>query len=503
MNNMIFEILISLVYLVHELGELCDRPSVYLQHLFGLYKVIGIKVCDISEDISRGISNLEIHLGKLLEDLLGNSYIDAVIGRSNPESQYICAILLNYIEGIDSVAERFGHLLALSVDDPAVSKDILIGSALSLCGNSRKERGLEPASVLVCALEVEVCGPVVIVVSVKYDKVCGTAVEPAVQSIYFLGEVCSSAVGALEAFGNDLLCLMQIPCVGALGAEQLGNRLYCLVCADRLAALLTIEHGNGQTPTALTGNTPVGALTNHGYDSVFAPGGRPVYFFTCLDGLLLKGVNRAEPLGSSSEYDGILTSPAVGIRVDYVFISEESSCLLKMIEYEFVGFFVVKTCELTCVLCENTLVIDRHKHWQIVSAACEVVVGTVSGSCVYAACTGIHCDIVCCDYEAVAVEEGMLSSHVLKLAALELGDDLIILNAALLHCGSQQLFGCYVDISVLCLGKYIVLIGVEGDGEVARQCPCCSCPNDEVKLVEIAVLRELALVVLDLKAYIY
>ena len=50
------------------------------------------------------------------------------------------------------------HGLALSVDGPAVGQDGTVGRP-ALYGDGGQERRLEPAPVLVAALEVEVAGP--------------------------------------------------------------------------------------------------------------------------------------------------------------------------------------------------------------------------------------------------------------------------------------------------------------------------------------------------------
>ena len=51
------------------------------------------------------------------------------------------------------------HCLALAVNDPAVGENGSVGRTLSLCTDGGEQGGLEPASVLVCALEVHIGRP--------------------------------------------------------------------------------------------------------------------------------------------------------------------------------------------------------------------------------------------------------------------------------------------------------------------------------------------------------
>ena len=100
--------------------------------------------------------------------------------------------------------------------------------------------------------------------------------EPAVQGIGLLGEAgFGTAVGAGEALRQDLLRLLGEPGVGAFGGEELGDGVDGLIGADGLAAVLAVEHGNGQAPLALAGDAPIVALSDHGLHPVNAPAGHP------------------------------------------------------------------------------------------------------------------------------------------------------------------------------------------------------------------------------------
>ena len=85
-----------------------------------------------------------------------------------------------------------------------------------------------------------------------------------------------AAVGAGEALGQDLGGVLGKPGVGAFGAEQVADeRAMVSSVHDGLAAVVAVEHGDGQAPAALAGDAPVGALADHGLHAVHAPGGHP------------------------------------------------------------------------------------------------------------------------------------------------------------------------------------------------------------------------------------
>ena len=160
----------------------------------------------------------------------------------------------------------------------------------------------------------------------------GAGIEPAVKSIGLLGEVGAAAVRALEADGQDICRFLLEPCVGAFLFKQARDGFNALLGADGLFAVLAIEHGDGQTPAALTGDAPVLALADHRAHAVLAPRGQPADVLAGGDGLVLKGVDRAEPLRGGAEDDGALAAPAVRIAVDDLFRSKENAAFLHIVK---------------------------------------------------------------------------------------------------------------------------------------------------------------------------
>src|ERR1044071_8934105 len=83
------------------------------------------------------------------------------------------------------------------------------------------------------------------------------------------------------------------------------------------AARRTDKGRDRDTPHALTRETPVRTVRDHSVDTVLAPGRNPFDTIDLRQGLLAKmiDVHRDEPLLSRTEDHGVLTAPAVGIRV--------------------------------------------------------------------------------------------------------------------------------------------------------------------------------------------
>ena len=125
----------------------------------------------------------------------------------------------------------------------------------------------------------------------------------------------AAALGAHKALGKQLSCALFVPYVGAVLTKQLSHTLNGLIVTDGLFAAIAIEYRNGQTPMALTGDAPIGTVTDHALDAVTAPLREPLHLIARLNGGILEGIHRAEPLGGCTEDDGVLTSPAVRIFV--------------------------------------------------------------------------------------------------------------------------------------------------------------------------------------------
>ena len=255
--------------------------------------------------------------------------------------------------------------------------------------------------------------------------------------------------------------------------------------ADGLAAVLAVEYGDGQTPTALPGDTPVSPLLNHANHPLLAPGGQPLKTLAGLHSFILEGLHGAEPLGSGPEDDGVLAPPAVGIGVDNLLGSEEHTAFLHIRQNDGVGFVGFQALILTGVVGVPALVVHRHHQIHTVAHTGLVVVSAEAGGGVNTAGTGVHGDILGVHQTGGLGQERMVCQHILKEAAGVGGQHLIILKAANLHHLVHQGLCHDVGLAVFCLHQHIGVPGMEADAHIAGQGPDGGGPDDEEGLGQI------------------
>ena len=376
-----------------EVVELRDRPAVEREHILRRDEVRGVKAVEVAEAVARGVAELEVVLRQLLEDLLGAAHIGVVVGAAGPEAQHIGAELVDDLGRVHAVAEGFVHGAPLAVDRPAVGQALAVRSALAERADGHEQRRLEPAAVLVAALDIHIRRPEALV-ALHGGDVGGAGVEPAVERIGLLREVLAAAVRAGEALGQDVGRRAVEPGVAAFLFKELGHCLDALLGADGLVAVVAVEHRDRQTPAALTGDAPVGALADHGGHALFAPHGQPAHVLARGDSVLLEGVHGAEPLRRGAEDDRALAAPAVRIAVHDVLRREEQASLLHVCEDDGVGFLRGQTRILSGVVGVAALIVHGHDHVHAVALAGQVVVRAEAGRGVHAARAGIHGDVI-------------------------------------------------------------------------------------------------------------
>ena len=164
-------------------------------------------------------------------------------------------------------------------------------------------------------------------------------------------------------------------------------------------------------------DAPVGALKDHASHSVLAPCRDPADVLACAGGLVLEGIDRAEPLRSCAEDDRVLASPAMRIAVDDILGCEEHAALLHVVEDDGVTFVGAHSGVLAGVFGVLALIVDGNDHVHAVALAGDVVVRAEAGSGVDAAGAGVHGDVVGQNKAAGLGQEGVVSQHILKEAA--------------------------------------------------------------------------------------
>ena len=430
---------------------------------------------------------------QLLEDLLGAAHVGVVVGAARPQSQHVGAELVDDLGRIHAVAERLVHGLALAVDRPAVGQALAVRGALAERADGHEQRRLEPAAVLVAALDIHIRRPEALV-ALHGGNVGRAGVEPAVERVGLLREVLAAAVRAGEVFGQDVGRRAVEPGVAAFLFKELGHGVDALFIAHGLVAVVAVEHRDRQTPAALTGDAPVGALADHGGHALFAPGGKPAHVLARGDGLLLERIDGAEPLRRGAEDDRLLAAPAVRIAVHDVLGCEQRAGFLHVREDDGVGFLRGHAGVLAGVVGVAALIVHGHDHVHAVALAGQVVVRAEAGRGVHAARAGIHGDVIRQHQARGLGQERMVGEHVLEEVARMLLEHLIAVEAADVHDLLGQGVGHDIHLAVRGLHEVIQLARVERDGEVAGQRPDRRRPDDEEELAVVNV-RQLAEIV--------
>ena len=158
-GDVIIQSIISRPCLIVQLVQPLISPLVQLCQLIGGDPVgVGIEAVQVTQDIPGGVPDLPVRLRQLLQNVVGKPDVGVIVGRSHPQTENVGAVLVDDLVGGDGVTEGFVHGTALAVHDPAVSADCLVRRLSG--GSHRSEKaGLEPAPVLVSALQIEVCRP--------------------------------------------------------------------------------------------------------------------------------------------------------------------------------------------------------------------------------------------------------------------------------------------------------------------------------------------------------
>ena len=185
-----------------------------------------------------------------------------------------------------------------------------------------------------------------------------------------------------------------------------------------------------------------------------------------------------------------------------VFAREERARFLQIIEDRLVGLQNVQALILAGVGGEAAAVVDVDDEVAArldlrVALADDEVVRAVGRSGVDAAGAGVERDVVAVDDEGGLVKERVFGLHELEVLARHDGEGLVDRETGLFQNALDEFLGHDVDFAVRGADDGILKVRAEADREVAGDGPGGRRPDDEVDVVEVAELRELAVVVRD------
>ena len=110
---------------------------------------------DIAEQEAEGIADLAVLFRDLLDVGIAQTDILGKVGNHNPQTEHIRAVDVDDIHRVNTIAQGLGHLFTLGIADITMGQDGLVrGPAVGGCADD--QRRIEPASVLIRTLEVQI-----------------------------------------------------------------------------------------------------------------------------------------------------------------------------------------------------------------------------------------------------------------------------------------------------------------------------------------------------------
>ena len=146
--------LVGSPHLAIELGQPVQHELLELGHVAEIHGIVRAVMGQIADQPAHGVAQLAIGIHRGLDDVLAQAQIFRIVGGRDPEAQYIGAILLDDVLRGDGVAQRLAHLAAFAVHGEAVRQHTLVRS-MAIGGAAFEERRMEPAAMLVRALQIE------------------------------------------------------------------------------------------------------------------------------------------------------------------------------------------------------------------------------------------------------------------------------------------------------------------------------------------------------------
>ena len=104
----------------------------------------------------------------MLQDLRADALVLGVVGADHPQAQDVGAVLVAHRLRRGDVAQRLRHLAALLVEREAVRQHAVVGRAAARAA-ALEQRGMEPAAMLVGALEIEVGRPLEVGIALERE----------------------------------------------------------------------------------------------------------------------------------------------------------------------------------------------------------------------------------------------------------------------------------------------------------------------------------------------
>ena len=457
-------------FLLHFLGHhqrvAIDLAQALVRH--GVFHRVEIR--QVGQQEAQRIADAAVAFGHALEDLVGDRQLAGVVGGRHPQAQDVGAQAVVHLLRCHHVALGLRHLQALAVYHEAVGQQLLVRRAAD-GGATGKQRGLEPAAVLVGAFQVQVGRPRQLCALLEHGKVGGAGVEPHVQRVGELavvGRIVAQQLGGVQAEpGFDALLLdAQRHLFQQLGRTRV-----------QLAAFLVDEEGHRHAPVTLARHAPVRAVADHGFQAGAAPGREELGAVYRLLGTLAQYlavvagfVHADEPLRRGTEDDRGFVTPAVRVAVQQLVHVHQRATLSQRLDDFGVGFPDGEAGKQLGAGPVATVVGYRVVYRNTVCLADLEVFQTVGRGGVHQAGTGVGGNVIAADYRYFAGVERVRKADQLQLLAAGFAQHGPAFHAVAFHGGFHQVFGQ----DQLALGAVHQLVGQLGANRnrlVGRQRP--------------------------------
>ena len=429
----------------------------------------------VAEQVAGRVAHLAVHIGQLFHDSWAQGHIGGVIHRTHPQPQYVGAVggilflvfaALHQHGRIHHVAQRFAHLAALLIEGEAVGEHPPVGG-VAVDGHRGEQAALEPATVLVAALQIEV-GRVAQAPLLQHPGPGGAGIKPHVHGVGALAPL--RRLGGMDRWQQAGLIALP-PHIGAVLGDQALDVAEGGPVEQHLAGFAVVEDGDRHTPGALAADAPVAPLAHHGLDPVAAAGRQPLHLGDRLQGGAAEALHRGKPLLGGPEDGGLFGAPVVGVAVLVALLQQQGAGGLQGLDDRRIGVLEhVGAGKGAGFGGEVAGLVHRAEHRQAVFFAGVEVVYAMAGGGVHQARAGFGGDVVAADHHSTgAIQQGMAVDDALELGALEAAQRRQ-LDAQLDGEAFAQLGGHH-QVAITAAADGVVEVGVHRHRQVGGQGP--------------------------------
>ena len=375
----------------------------------------------IAKQDAEGVADAAVGFAGLLEEFFAEGDVVLVIDAGGPEADHVAAVFVVVVVGGHGLGGFVAALVALAdlfaagIDDEAIGDDILIRRGAAH-GDADHEAALEPAAMLVGALDIDIGGAGQLGMTVQNGDGGAAGVDPHIERVF----AALAAFREADEVAPEGVVFFK-PEVRAVLLDGIGDLVRDGGVHDGVAFGI-VENGKRHAPGALAADAPVGTALDGAVDAIPAPGGQPVHGVDGLQGIGTEVADADEELLDGAEDDGRLRAPAVRVLMHILLIAEEGTFALEDGDDAFVALEDMPADELrqSALGGEAAGVIDGAEHLEAVLFARDVVVRAVAGSHVDGAGAGVVGDEEGIDDLRGAREEGMLRLAAVEVLAFEL-----------------------------------------------------------------------------------